>query len=104
MRISAVAALLLAVPLLAGTGNEALAGGWCDRPAYYAVPVRAYRYAYAPAPAYYYRYTERVYGYGPRLVGYGPAPFYRYRRPFGFYSGWGYGGWGGPGVAIGFGY
>jgi len=102
MRVSAFAALLLAVPLLAGTGNEAKAGGWCDRPAYYAAPVRVYRYSYAPAPTYYYRYTERVY-YGPRIVGYGPAPYYRYRRPIGFYSGWGYAGWG-PGVAIGVGY
>lgn len=105
MRTPALAALSLAIPLVAGGGAPAVAGGWwdCDRPAYYSAPVRSYRHSYyAPARPYYYRYA-----YGPRIVGYGPGPAYRYRRPSGYYSAYSYyswGGWGPRGVAIGIGF
>ncbi len=108
MRTPALAALSLAIPLLAASGGTpAAAGGWwdCDRPAaaYYSAPVRAYRYSYY-APSYY-APPARSYswGYGPRVVGYGPGPYYRYRRPLGFYGapyGYAYG----PSVSIGVGF
>jgi hypothetical protein len=90
MRTSAMAALVLALPLFAAGGtSEALAGGWCDRPvAYYGAPYSyryGYRYGYAPAAPYYY-------GYGPRVVGYGPSFGYRDRgwRRGGFFFGLGW--------------
>lgn len=89
MRTPALAALSVAIPLLAAVGGTpAVAGGWwdCDRPAaYYSAPVRPYRYSYY-APSYYVPARPYYWGYGPRIVGYGPGPYYRYRRPLGFYS------------------
>lgn len=78
MRASAIAALVLALPLFAAGTSDAWAGGWCDRPAaaYYGAPYGygysyGYRYGYAPRVARYY------YGYAPRVVGYGPFIGYR---------------------------
>lgn len=113
MRTQTFAALAVAAPLLiASSGTEAIAGGWRDCPpaAYYTAPVPAYRYSYsysyyAPVRrSYYYSHAYRPYAYGPRIVGYGPAPYYRYRRPFAYYSDYGYAyGWG-PSIAIGIGF
>ena len=93
MRTSAIVALTLALPLMAATGStQAVAGGWCDRPAaaYYAPPV-----AYYAPPVATYRYTSRTvrYGYAPRVVGYYAAPSYYapayYGSPY-YYGGVGY--------------
>ena len=106
MRSRTIFALAVAAPLfIASGGAPAAAGGWRDCPpvAYYSAPVRAYRYSYyAPARPYYYSYRSYEYAYRPRIVGYGPPPYYRYRRPFAYYSAYSYG-WS-PSVSIAIGY